>query len=157
MDTLSPWDKTLYMDADTRVRRPIDAIWEILDGWDMCAVPTANHGENGAMRHIFMDGTSIYEDGLEERNTTIAEVGWPYCGYQGGLMGFVKNERTRRFFERWRQEWQRFRDQDQPALARTLRACPVRVFPLGREFNGGGLVQHLHSAARRHGLKGSWY
>lgn len=70
-------------------------------------------------------------------------------------MGFRKTPRVHRFFEVWREEWRRWGDQDQPALARAYRRCPVLMFPLGQDYNGGSLVGHYHSMARRKGLRGS--
>lgn len=161
MDVLSPFSQTVYMDADTRIRRSISAIWSFLDqGWEVCATPVGSKTRTGSMRHVFMDGNMIdgawiIPGGLEERNATVAEVGWPFCGWQGGVMAFRKTERVHRFFEAWREEWERWRDQDQPALARAYRRSPVLMFPLAQDFNGGSLVGHYHSMARRKGLRGS--
>lgn len=156
MDRLSPFTDTIYLDVDTRIRGSISTIWDILaDGWEMAQVPTGSKTHTGAMRHIFLDGETIMPEGLEERNATVAECGWPLCGWQGGVMAFRKTERVHRFFDAWREEWRRWGDQDQAALARAYRRCPVSIFPLGQDFNGGGLVGHYHSMARRRGLRGS--
>jgi hypothetical protein len=155
MDQLSPYDWTLYMDADTRVRHSISPIWDVLDsGWEIACVPTGSKTRLSCMRHVFMDD-GIMPMGLEERNATVAEVGYPFCGWQGGVMAFRKTERVHRFFKVWREEWGRWGDQDQPALARAYRRSPVLMFPLGQDFNGGSLVGHYHSMARRRGLRGS--
>ena len=157
MDLLAPWDWVLYMDADTRVRYSIDAVWDILaDGWEMAAVPTGTKTRTGVMRHVFCGDNGLIPEGLEERNATIEECGgWPCCQLQGGIWAFRKTPAVARFFEVWREEWERWRDQDQPAAARAYRRAPVKWFPLGWYFNGGPGVGHFHAHARRRGLKGS--
>jgi len=157
MDVLSPFDWTLYMDVDTRVRYSIRPIWRILaDGWEMAAVPTGSWTRTGCMGHIYTDKRNhIKPKGLEERNATVAECGWPFCGIQGGVMAFRDTERVTEFFEAWRDEWQRWRDQDQAAVARAYRKHPVTWFPLSRSWNGGGIIGHFHAHARRRGLVGA--
>lgn len=157
VDVLAPWDYVLYMDADTRVRYDISPIWYILeDGWDIVAVPTGQVTRLGFAQHIWRSKEGTFLPGLEERNYTVEACGgWPVAGIQGGVIGFHKTEPVHRFFHEWRTEWEKYRDQDQPAASRALMKAPVRWFPLGQGFNGGGLVGHYHSHARRPGMKGS--
>lgn len=154
LDRLTPFDHTLYMDADTRVRGDISAIWDILgDGWDMCCVPNGTKTRVSAMKHFI---TFHGDAGLAEKNTTFKECGgWPFIGWQGGVMAWRDTEAVHSFFEAWREEWQRWEGQDQGALVRAYRRRPVRCWPLGRSFNGGCLVGHYHAHARRRGMIGS--
>jgi len=68
---------------------------------------------------------------------------------QGGVLFWRRNEATTRLFERWRAEWARYRQQDQGALLRALYTEPVRVWLLGRPWNGGNLIEHLCGRAKR--------
>ena len=142
VDNLSPFDHTLYLDADTRIMRPILWPFELLEaGWEMCIVPCRHQGENA---HLHVDE--------EERATTFAEVD-DAIALQGGVIYFRKCEAVHRLFAAWREEWQRYRDQDQAALVRALVRCPVKLFLLGRAYNGGHTIKHYYTYARRRGLQ----
>lgn len=138
VDTLSPFEHTLYLDADTRIRADISYPFRLLDaGWDMAMVPCRHQGDH-AHRHVK----------AQERVTTFAEVG-DMTALQGGVMYFRKTEAVHRLFAAWREEWGRFEDQDQAALVRALVSHPVRLFLLGRAYNGGKFIRHFYSYARR--------
>ena len=148
MDLLSPFEYTVYFDADTRVRYPILAGWDMLrDGWDMLVAPTRGQYKM-LLGHIDSLGNAP-----GEAQTTIDEVGGrPFLALQGGAMWFHKSERVHRFFEIWREEWLRFRDRDQGALLRALERRPVRMWLLGRPFNGGAVVAHHFGQAAGRGI-----
>jgi hypothetical protein len=131
---LSPFERTLYLDADTRVRGKLDAGFRVLDdGWDLVIVPS--QGQDQPLH-------SLTE---EERRVTLDETGdgWPLM-LNTGVMWFRRNARTERLFAEWRREWKRFRLHDQGALLRALEKCPVRVWLLGLDFNShrGEVVEH---------------
>ena len=67
---------------------------------------------------------------------------------QGGMMFWRKNERTRAFFQAWREEWERWKGQDQAALLRALHRTPLKLWLLSNEWNGGSLIEHRYGAAR---------
>ena len=150
MDLLSPFEYTVYFDADTRVRYPILAGWDMLrDGWDMLVAPTRGQYKM-LLGHIDSLGNAP-----GEAQTTIDEVGGrPFLALQGGAMWFHKSERVHRFFEVWREEWQRWQGQDQAALMRALHRYPIKLWLLSRDWNGGSLMGHYHAHARRTGLVG---
>lgn len=142
LDRLSPFDQTLYIDADTRVRRPMWAGFDILeDGWDLVLA----HSE-------MQEDRRLWHIGEEEREAT-----YQVCGcedvlqLQAGVMFFARSPEIRRFFLRWRREWFTFWDQDQGALLRALQEVPVRVWVLGRPWNGGAMIAHHFGRAKRRG------
>ena len=138
LNNLTPWDYTLYLDADTRPRVDVSVGFDILDdGWDMVMVTSASQGRD-LLWHI----------GEEERTTTFDEWGHLPLQLQAGVFWLKKNERTQRLFGAWRTEWRRWADQDQAAFLRALRRCPVKMWFLGRPWNGGALIQHLFGRAR---------
>jgi len=146
VDQLSPFDLTLYLDADTRIHGDITMPFDLLDrGWEMCIVPCRHQDADEVHGHV----------NAEERAATFEEVGFDVLALQGGVMYFRKCAAVHRLFEEWRQEWNRWKDQDQAALMRAIVRCPVKLFMLNAAYNGqnGRLVQHFYTYARRHGLK----
>lgn len=140
LDTLSPYEQTLYLDADTRVRDDISVGFDILtDGFDLVIVPSSAQGSR-LFGHI----------GAEEKEHTLMTLCNPYpLQLQGGVFWFVKNETTKALFDAWRNEWERYENQDQAALLRALdRVTDLKIWLLSNEFNGGGAVDHYFGQAR---------
>lgn len=138
IDQLVEYDNILYLDADTRALGDLSAGFEILNDWDLAIAPSKN--QDGAIfAHIRNEA---------EKQVTLDEIGnpWP-LQLQAGVM-FVARERCARLFAEWRKQWQRYKDQDQAALLRALDICPVRLWLLGRDWNGGSLVEHRFGACR---------
>ena len=138
LDRISPFETTWYLDADTRIHGKIEGGFRIcLDGWDIAVAPSPAQGGD-ALWHV--------SDG--EREATIGELGYQPLQLQGGVFFFRKCEAVGRFFAAWREEWSRWKGQDQGALLRALHRSPVRMWVLGRDWNGGALVEHRYGAAR---------
>jgi len=144
---LSPWDLTLYLDADTRVLADISYPFELLEaGWEMAMCPTLYQGTE-AHGHV----------NESEREATFAEVGTHAQVLQGGVIYFRKCEAVSELFKAWRLEWRRWEDQDQAALVRALVRHPVKLRTLDRQYNDaqGQRIRHYCGFARRRGLKHS--
>lgn len=144
LDSLSPYDFTLYLDADTRVKGDLSAGFDLLaDGWDMAITASTNqpsrHGPDG--------GQLLWHACNEERAATFMEVG-EVVQLQAGAFFFARNARVMDFFAVWRNEWQRWHFNDQAALLRALWRVPLKIWLLGRDYNGGALVEHRFGAAR---------
>ena len=140
LDRLSPYDPTLYLDADTRVRGDIGAPFAALaDGWDLAIAPSPRQ----------------HSDALGNCSEPDRQATWEECGcnwllaLQGGALWFCKSEPILRLFAAWREEWARYKSKDQAALLRALWRAPVRVWLLGGDYNGGQLVSHLYGRAAR--------
>jgi len=138
--SLTPFDRTLYLDADTRVHGRLDVGFDILaDGWELVIVPSK------------VQAQPLHNLVEEERWVTQDEVGdgWPLM-LNTGVMWFQKSGRMARLFEEWREEWGRFENHDQGALLRALEKCPVRVWLLGYDFNSdrGKVIEHRFGKAR---------
>lgn len=136
IDQLVDYDRVLYLDADTRINGDITPGFSILDEWDLAIAPSSNQG-NFVFAHVRKG----------EKLQTVRELGYIPLQLQAGVM-FFDRKRCADLFECWRQEWLRWKDQDQAALLRALAQCPVRVWLLGRDWNGGELVEHLFGRCR---------
>jgi len=136
---LVPFDQILYLDADTRIHVDLSAGFRVLDaGWDVALAFSENQGQDW-----------LWHVGEAERNVTRAEWGGVRpLQLQAGMMFVARNERTYALFAEWQRQWARWKDQDQGALLRALRVKPVRLWLLGRPWNGGALVQHLFGRTR---------
>lgn len=136
LDSLSPYGLTLYIDADTRVHQPIQTGFEMLvDGWELVLTASTHQGSSW-----------LWHVSGEEREATMQSTIIKALQLQAGLMFFRKCDAMHRLFERWRAEWRG--GQDQGALLRALYQEPVRIWLLGRCWNGGAIVEHRFGAIR---------
>ena len=141
IDLLSPWPQALYLDADTRVAGDLSAGFSALaDGWDVVIAPSTKQGPV-VMGHANSEDRLATFEALECREI---------LGLQAGVFYFARNERSRDLFAAWREEWARWRNQDQPALLRALERVPVKLWILGWDWNsaGGSIVDHKFGRAR---------
>lgn len=140
LDSLSPFQYTLYLDADTRVRGDLSpGFVMVAAGWHMVMAPSGRQGAD-VMGHL----------GAEDRAYTLAALGNSEpLQWQAGVF-FFDRERVGPLFAAWRAEWRRFADQDQGALLRALAATQVPVWALGEAWNcaQGEVVEHLFGRAR---------
>lgn len=133
------WKSILYLDADTEVRGSLTGGFKLLEtGWDLVITPSAAQGRD--LFHHVGDPEKVY---------TIEALGFfRPLQLQAGVMFIRRSPAMIQFFEVWRKEWGRFKEQDQAALVRALDECPVRMCLAGRDFNGGVLVEHYFGRAR---------
>jgi hypothetical protein len=139
-DLWSPFDFTLLLDADTRIKGSLSIGFSALrQGWDLAMVPSESKPE--VLWHL----------SREDKEATFLGTGLSRpLMLNTGVLFFMKTPRTRRFFEAWRSEWLRFKDWDQGAFLRALKRSPVAIWLLGAPFNsaGGEVVDHLFGRAR---------
>lgn len=134
----APYRDTLYLDADTRVRGDLGAGFDILaDGWDVAIAPSTSQGDDW-----------LWHVGEEEQEETRRYYGTEPLQLQAGVFFVRRNFLTETLFDAWADEWRQWQDEDQGALLRALKACPVKVWMLGRDWNGGELVNHLFGRTR---------
>jgi hypothetical protein len=134
-DQFAPWGCWLYLDADTRVKGDLSAGFDVLaDGWDV-AITASRHQETN-----WLWVASDQERAVTERLM---------LSLQGGVFFVQRNARTTALFEHWREEWLRFGHVDQAALVRAVQVCPVRLWLLGKAYEGGELIKHRYGRAVR--------
>jgi len=143
LDLLTPYDHTMYLDADTRVQSGIISQgFEILEaGWDIVIVPSANQGSK-VFAHIEPEERQYTSESLE--NTLPLQL-------QAGVMWFAKTRRTADLFSSWRKEWLRFKKHDQAALVRALDKTACRIWLLSLAWNSrrGKIIDHRFGKAVR--------
>lgn len=140
MDKLTPFDKTMYIDADTRIKDSLMGGFDILnDGWDMVITPSTRQRQD-VLGHL----------SDKDKELTLETLGREPLNLQAGLLFFRKCKAIHSLFDLWRQEWQRFQDQDQGALLRALQQQPVKVWLLSWLWNShnGEIMAHEFGAAR---------
>ena len=136
---ISPFQQTLYLDADTRVREDPRIGFDILDdGWDMVIVPSKCHGKEW-----------LWHVGAMERVATQEAHSGRMLTLGGGVIWWARNERTEALWHAWHDEWGRWGSQDQGALMRAYIANPCHIWLLSRAWNSGICIEHRFGAARR--------
>jgi hypothetical protein len=129
---LSPFDVTLYADADTEFVKPID------DGFDLgdYDVAVAEENQQLCMLHNNRGGLWYYD--RPEVLWTIKTVGSPYASMiNSGIIFFRKSETCKALFDGWRDEWMCWQQWDeQMALLRAIHNNPnTRVKMLPSRWN----------------------
>ncbi len=142
-DRWSPYDFTLLLDADTRIKGDLSWGFKMLyKGWDMLVAPSIPTAASGKV---------LWNLNGEERRITLQELGvWQHIMLNTGVMYFNKAERVSKLFELWRSEWLRYKDRDQGAFLRALNQRSVNLWLLGHPYNSaqGEVVTHLFGKAR---------
>jgi len=139
-DLWSPFDYTLLLDADTRIRSSLSVGFRALRrGWDLVMVPSEPRAE--VLWHL----------SHEDKEATFVGTGLSRpLMLNTGVLFFAKTPRTAKLFACWRSEWLRFKGWDQGAFLRAASRAPAAIWLLGLPFNsfGGEVVDHLFGRAR---------
>ena len=145
---LSPYGRTLYMDADTELKSDPTPYFDLLEKVDMVMGQDVTRIFNTATHPHLVQ---------EEVETTIKETnGGEFIQYNTGVMFFRKCDAVEKLMTAWHEEWQRWGRQDQPAMFRAMYRHPVRIAPMREPFNThhsakAKVVFHAHRRASREG------
>ena len=149
MYMLSPFDETLFLDADTEVVSSPEAGFSLLRFVDVVMAQDENH----RLADCHWRGHDV-----TERSMTLAQVGCDgdLLYYNTGVVFFKRNERAEVLFTAWHREWQRWKLHDQLAFARALYTHPVRMATVRESWNTrlrtkARFVWHNHHSVRREG------
>ena len=124
--TGSPWDQTLYVDADTRFRSSPDAGFALLDRWDFLVSETGNRT---IMQHMVSQREAIYTRTLFGGTKQLLY-------HNSGMLFWRRNKRVERLFELWSEEWLRFQHWDeQMPLLRAIARSDALVLTLPFTWN----------------------
>ena len=148
---LSPFDKTLYLDADTVIIGPLNWGFRLLDSFDLIvAIDIAEMAKDGALHPNSFGYTQ------EERSMTtyLLPTTWA-TQFACGMLFFRKSHDTQVLFDTWQDEWRKWQGRDQAAFLRALCKNPTRILAVPSEWNVAGskqearIVHHRWGAARR--------
>lgn len=122
---ISPFDRTLYVDADTYFKQGPKDGFELLDRWDLAVAETQTRSlDEGIAGHKECVGTSTW-------------LGTKQILYHNsGMIFWKKNERTVNLFKLWSEEWQKYKGWDeQVALLRALIRSDCMFLTLPHTWN----------------------
>jgi len=116
---LSPYQKTMALDADTYITADIQPLFDLLDTFDFAAVPDESHPARGFILGL--------KGGYAALNY-----------YNCGVLLFRNSPASQELFENWRQEYLALaplEPADQGPLVRALVKTNLRFITLPREYN----------------------
>jgi hypothetical protein len=135
---LSPFDQTLYVDADTTFRRSPEVGFKQLGKYDVVIAETET-------RNLYDTIAGASESKYTQKLFGIGCIGY----HNSGMIFWQKNDRTNKLFDLWAEEWQRFSLWDeQVALLRALVLSDViyRTVPYTWNCKHGKEVFLIHHA-----------
>jgi hypothetical protein len=128
---ISPFERTLYVDAETEFKRSPALGFDLLDRWDLviAEAETRSLGTTFPSNH-------------HEADATAAWLKTPHILYHNsGLIFWRKNEATLKLFDLWSDEWLRYKGWDeQVALLRALLCSDVLFLNVPFTWNCRGPV-----------------
>jgi len=130
---LTPFERTLYIDADTEFMSDIVKGFGFLGEYDMALAE-----ELLSIGKLYNKERAGWEINIAERDQTIKELGGdPNRKFlNSGVIFFRKNAQVTALFEAWHSQWLRFQQWDeQLALMRALHECPVKYKALSVDWN----------------------
>jgi len=134
---LSPFDYTLYLDADTMVYGDIMPGFELLERYDICIADHHNFNIEDIWRHPKYN-LPEHAKKIEEREAThklLGGVRTPFLN--SGVIFFRKSKAAMNVFANWYIEWAHYREWDeQMALHRAIHNCPdIKIGHLPTAWN----------------------
>lgn len=130
----SPFQRTLYIDADTEFVGDFTAGFELLDDYDLALTE-----ESLTLGGLYNKKQAGWEINLLERDATIQELGGDARRkfINSGVIFFRKSPAAQAVFEEWGRQWLRWQQWDeQLALMRAVHAvADAKVKALGVEWN----------------------
>ena len=119
----SPFEYTLYLDADTEICGNIMPGFDFLQEYDICIADDGRFIEK-IYKHSKLG--KEWDWAREERDFTSAFLGKPRNReINSGVIFFRKSDQAEQFFAKWHEEWMRYQQWDEQfALLRAEHVCP---------------------------------
>ena len=121
--SLTPFERTLYLDSDTVIVRNIEDIFECLDRFDVLVT------------HDYARKREKYSNVVPEYK----KIPYSFSEVNGGVMAFAANERTERFLNLWKEYFYKYFQQtngwDQVSLRVSLWESEVSINHMPFEYN----------------------
>jgi hypothetical protein len=124
INAYSPYEETLFLDADILPLDDLSSLWPYLDQADV-AMAADRMSVIGRCDHIAQ----------AEVEFTLERLAPHTMHFNSGVMLWRRTAATEALFTQWHREWQRFGQQDQLALARALDLTQTTVQPLPQAYN----------------------
>ena len=143
---LSPFRRTLYLDADTELLHGPEAGFGLLDYSDVVLAQDFNRAFSKVQWKTHLP---------EEKEMTKKEIGTAeVMYYNSGVFFFRRNDRIQAMMQEWHQQWLRWQKHDQMALLRAIHKHPVKIVPMRESWNThrrhkAEFVFHNHRSASR--------
>ncbi len=120
----SPYDETLFLDADILPCDAIGALWKLLD----CA--------SIAMAKDRLETVELCDHiSPIEKSYTLAQVPPFSAQFNSGVMLWKNNTEVQKLAAAWQDEWQIFQKHDQLALVRALHRTKIAVATIPQTYN----------------------
>lgn len=126
------FDVTLFLDADTVPVAPVDPIWRELRFAEVCMPRDIHPYVHHLILKHFDDRRRCHPEYAYMKKRKL--LGNPL--YNSGVMLFRRSQSTDKLFRQWHQEWNRFQQEDQLALARALARTQFEVHMLAPRWSG---------------------
>jgi len=119
----SPFEYTLYLDADTEICGDIMPGFDFLREYDICIADDGRFIEQ-IYKHSKLG--KEWDWAREERDFTSAFLGKPRNReINSGVIFFRKSDQAEQFFAKWHEEWMRYQQWDEQfAFLRAEHVCP---------------------------------
>lgn len=127
------WKYICYLDADTEIRNDVNFLFKAAEQWDMVISKDVNAFHT--VKHLIRRYADEKSLGLQAFKTP------DVLALAGGVWCFQRNERTKRFFQAWHQEWFKIGRHDQCALLRAYYKNPLKLLVVGNEWNS--ILKHF--------------
>lgn len=154
---LSPYDYTLYIDADTEYLHDISDGFKALAQHDFVIAR-----ETLAISQLYNKPRAGWEINIQERDLTIREIdATPETGFlNSGVIFFRKSAEAKKVFCEWHTQWMRFQQWDeQLSLMRAIHKNSANIKEVGVEWNHphrveGAIIFHNYGrgVARSNGI-----
>lgn len=124
LNAYSPYQETLFLDADILPLKPIADLWGYLDQGDLAMV-VDRLPMISLCDHIAQ----------EEKAYTLQRLPGNTVQFNSGVILWRESLATQALFHQWHEEWQQFQRQDQLALIRAIKALHISVTKLPMTYN----------------------
>jgi hypothetical protein len=125
----SPFEETLFLDADIIAMQSFNELWDFLKESDLWMA----RDMHSIIDHAIDDKSSRASEQERLETRFCCEGSQPF--FNSGVILFRKTDHVLDLFERWHREWERFRTIDQFAIARSMKSTGFFPAELPKRYN----------------------
>ncbi len=132
MADMTPFERTVFLDADTVICGRLDPLFDALDRYDVALALDPSADVRGDF-HLARD----------DWRETVRRVSPAVPHYNTGVIAWKADAKP--LFDAWADEWRRFESKDQGAFMRAVETVNPRLLTLGAQWNGprdGSYIWH---------------